>query len=287
MNHLPQWFRQDLPEKETLSYYLNILKSFKIETVCNSAHCPNSGKCLSQNTLTFLILGKACTRNCRFCAILNKRPLIPDREEPLRIGAVSLLLGLKYVVITSVTRDDIFDGGAGQFSQVIKSVRKLNPSAKIEVLIPDFSGESKPLEKIIEAHPEVIGHNIDTVPRLYRKVKDKKSDYKRSLNLLDMIKKADKSVFTKSGLMLGLGEAEDEVVAAMKDLRESGCDILSLGQYLSPSPRHLKVERFILPGEFRLYQKVAISLGFKSVTSGPLVRSSFRAKEQFEKCMMS
>jgi len=285
MNRLPCWFKQELPDKGNQSCYLKILRSLRLQTVCEGAHCPNLGKCFLKNSLTFMILGNICTRNCGFCAVEKGRPCQPDTQEPDKIGEVSLLLGLKYMVITSVTRDDLLDGGAHQFSLTVKSIRQFNQAAKIEVLIPDFNNNFDALEAVVESHPDVIGHNIDTVPGLYEKVKDNNSSYKRSINLLKMIKDVDSSIYTKSSLMLGLGETKYEVIDAMKDLRKSNCDILTVGQYLAPSPRHLKVERFILPQDFEDYNDIGLSLGFKTVYTGPLVRSSYRAGEIFQKCM--
>lgn len=287
MNRLPRWFKQELPDKGNQSCYLKILRSLRLQTVCEGAYCPNLGKCFSQNSLTFMILGNICTRNCGFCAIEKGRLLEPDNQESDKIGLVSTLLGLKYVIITSVTRDDLPDGGARQFYLTVKSIRQFNPAAKIEILIPDFNDNFCALEIVVKSRPEVIGHNIDTIPRLYKEVKDINSNYKRSLDLLRRIKDIDDSIYTKSSLMLGLGETKNEVIDAMRDLRAVNCDILTIGQYLSPSARHLKVERFILPEEFQNYKDIALSLGFKAVYSSPLVRSSYRAGEIFERCMMS
>jgi len=287
MNRLPRWFKQELPDKGNQSFYLKILRSLRLQTVCEGAYCPNLGKCFLKNSLTFMILGNICTRNCGFCAIEKGRLLEPDNQESDKIGLVSTLLGLKYVIITSVTRDDLPDGGARQFYLTVKSIRQFNPAAKIEILIPDFNDNFCALEIVVKSRPEVIGHNIDTIPRLYKKVKDINSNYKRSLDLLRRIKDIDDSIYTKSSLMLGLGETKNEVIDAMRDLRAVNCDILTIGQYLSPSARHLKVERFILPEEFEDYKDIALSLGFKAVYSSPLVRSSYRAGEVFERCMMS
>lgn len=221
MNRLPHWFRQDLPNKDDLLPFLNILRGLRLQTVCENAHCPNLGRCFSYNTLTFMILGNVCTRNCGFCAVENDGNLRLDGQEPYRVGVACALLGLKYIVITSVTRDDLPDAGAGQFCLTVESIRQFNSRIKIELLIPDFGGSLMALEKIVQLHPQVIGHNIDTIPRLYKKVKDSKSSYKRSLNLLKGIKDIDSTIYTKSSLMLGLGEIRQEVINTMKDLREN------------------------------------------------------------------
>jgi lipoic acid synthetase len=225
-----------------------------------------------------MILGKTCTRNCRFCGVAKGDPLPVDEKEPERLAQAVKELGLKHVVITSVTRDDLPDGGASQFFQAILEVRSINPGVVIELLIPDFSGNRKMMEKILQAKPDIVGHNLETVPSLYGKVRPEAS-YERSLQLLKLVKILQSDIYTKSGLMLGLGEDEQEIFNVMEDLREVDCDILTIGQYLQPSKFHLEVSRFIPPGEFEKYKKVAEKMGFLFVATGPFVRSSYKASE--------
>jgi lipoic acid synthetase len=247
--------------------------------VCEEAACPNIGECFEAGTATFLILGDVCTRACRFCAITSGRPDPVDAEEPLRVAETVALLGLRHAVVTSVTRDDLADGGAGVFASTIREIHRLSPSTAVEVLIPDLCGDWQALAAITEAGPDILNHNVETVPRLYRSVRPQ-AVYQRSLELLRQAKALRPGMSTKSGIMLGLGEEPAEIRKAMSDLRGAGCDILTLGQYLRPSPRHLPVARFYPPEEFALLAEEGRALGFRHVESGPLVRSSYRAAQQ-------
>ena len=276
------WLRRKLPDQKVLERMDSLFKELNLHTVCDSALCPNRGECFKKGTATFMILGNICTRNCQFCAVEKGKPLPLDSEEPRHIAQAAKHLSLKHIVVTSVTRDDLLDGGAKHFAQTITEVKKILPESTIEVLIPDFKGSWDALQIVIDTHPEVINHNIETVPRLYKLVRPK-AVYKRSLELLRQIKIRDKNVFSKSGIMVGLGEEKDEMIKAMKDLREVGCDILTIGQYLKPSPHHLKVSNYIHPDEFEVYRNIGMSLGFKYVASAPLVRSSYHAGEILNK----
>ena len=273
---LPPWLRQRAPAPFVLAEMKALLDGLSLHTVCEAAHCPNQGQCFSQETATFLILGDICTRNCRFCAIKKGKPLPLDPDEPQNIALAVSKLELRHVVITSVTRDDLPDGGAQHFAKTVEAVRQINPQATIEVLIPDFTGSVEALEMVVDSSPEIINHNVETVPRLYPEVRPK-ADYHRSLGLLRAVKSIDKRILTKSGMMLGLGEREDEIVEVMEGLREVDCDALTLGQYLCPSPQHRPVSRYIPPEEFKKYGDIARELGFRSVASGCFVRSSFNA----------
>lgn len=276
------WLRRKLPDQKVLERMDSLLKELNLHTVCDSALCPNRGECFKKGTATFMILGNICTRNCKFCAVEKGKPLPLDPEEPRHIAQAAKHLNLKHIVITSVTRDDLPDGGAKHFAQTIREVKKILPKSTVEVLIPDFKGLWEVLQIVIDAHPEVINHNIETVDRLYKLVRPK-AVYKCSLELLRQIKIRDKNIISKSGIMVGLGEEKDEVIKAMKDLREVDCDILTIGQYLKPSPHHLKVSNYIHPDEFEAYRNIGMSLGFKYVASAPLVRSSYHAGEMLNK----
>jgi len=259
-----------------------LLDGLNLHTICQSAHCPNIGECFSRKTAAFLILGDVCTRHCTFCAVKKGVPIPVDEKEPQHLLEAVERLGLKYVVITSVTRDDIFDGGAYQFVKTINILHENRDGAIIEVLIPDFLGSAEALEAVVEASPQVINHNVETVPRLYSEVRPG-ADYNRSVELLLRVKRLDPEIVTKSGLMLGLGETRQEVIAVMNDLREADCDLLTLGQYLQPSPKHHPVIRFVLPEEFAEYRGIGKDMGFTEVASAPLVRSSFKAAELYAK----
>ncbi len=249
-----------------------------LNTVCVEAQCPNQGECFARGTATFLILGDICTRGCKFCAVKRGRPAPPDPTEPRHLAVTASELGLRHVVITSVTRDDLPDGGAGQFAACIKGVRDLLPEASIEVLIPDLGGRADLLKMVAEAGPQVIAHNLETVPRLYGQVR-RGADYVRSLDVVGQVKQVAPNIVSKSGLMLGLGETENEVVQVLKDLREKECEVLTLGQYLAPSVQHFPVKRFVPPDTFERLKKIALQLGFKYVAASPYVRSSYRAGE--------
>lgn len=290
---LPQYLRTGILHGKTLLRTEKILEEYRLNTICSSAKCPNRGKCYSRATVTFLIMGDICTRNCRFCAVTKGVPKPLESWEPKRIAEAVKELGLKYDVITSVTRDDLEDGGASHFAKTIREIRwaaseggeprqgRENPRAKIEVLIPDFQGSVESLKIVLDARPDVLSHNLETVPRLYKIVRPK-ADYKRSLQILLMSKVINPKIPTKSGLMLGLGESRKEIIEVMEDLRKVECDLLTLGHYLAPSENHLPIARFVLPEEFKILKKEALKLSFKGVVSEPLARSSYKASELFK-----
>ena len=272
----PEWLKQRMPCPSQVDHVNLLLAGLSINTVCQSASCPNLGECFSEGTATFMILGSTCTRRCRFCAVDKGMPAIPDHEEPSNISEAVRRLNLSYVVITSPTRDDLPDGGAQHYTDTINAIAASDPAVKIEVLIPDFRGSSDALQIVLDASPAVIGHNIETVPALYSTVRPG-AIYERSLEILAKIKQARPDILTKSGLMLGLGESPLQVIRVLNDLVAAGCDILTLGQYLRPSIENLAVDRYIPPDEFAEYKQLAESLGFKAVISGPNVRSSHHA----------
>ena len=281
LTRLPPWLRQRAPDPLLLDKMKASLDELSLHTVCEEAHCPNQGECFSKGATTFLILGDICTRNCHFCAIGKGKPLPIDPDEPENVAQATSKLKLKHVVVTSVTRDDLPDGGARHFARTIDAIRQVNPQTTVEVLVPDFLGSPEALEVLVDSSPEVINHNVETVPRLYSEVRPQ-AEYHRSLDLLRTVKAIDEGIVTKSGMMLGLGERDDEVIKVMQDLREAGCDALTLGQYLCPSRQHRPVSRYISPGEFEEYQRIAGELGFGSVAAGCFVRSSFNAREMYE-----
>ncbi len=286
VNRFPPWIAKrlslapsDKNSGETQVYKTrNLLRRLDLHTVCEGARCPNLWECFAESTATFMILGKICTRNCKFCSVAKGSPLPVDRKEPKRIAQAVKKLRLNHVVITSVTRDDLPDRGASQFFSTITEVRSINPDVIIEVLIPDFAGSRERINQVLEARPDIIGHNLETMPSLYRKVRPGAS-YERSLKLLELVKILQPDIYTKSSLMLGLGEKKQEILRVMEDLRRINCDILTMGQYLQPSSSHLEVRRFIPPGEFEEYKKIAEKMGFLFVASAPFVRSSYRASE--------
>jgi lipoyl synthase len=280
MNKKPDWLRVRANSGKVNEEVMNLLRSLDLHTVCEEAGCPNCGECFGQKTATFMILGNSCTRNCTFCSVRKGKPQTPDPLEPLHIAKAVQKLELKYVVITSVTRDDLTDGGASHFVGVIEAIRKEIPinTPEIEVLIPDFNGDKKSLLQVIAAHPDVINHNVETVPRLYGEVRAM-ADYKRSLNLLSTVKDTDPTRWTKSGIMVGLGETPKEVRQVFVDLRKHGCDILTIGQYLPPSPKHHPLIEYVTPEQFDQYREQAHKAGIRYVASGPLVRSSYKAHE--------
>ncbi len=279
---LPSWFRQSLPDAKIMSTMQTLLDGLYLHTICESALCPNSGECFSSRTATFLILGENCTRDCSFCAVNSGSPRPVDEKEPERLLEAVEKLDLSYIVITSVTRDDLPDGGAGQFARVISLLRGKRPDSIVEVLVPDFFGSAEALGRLISASPQVVNHNVETVPRLYPEVRPQ-ADYARSVELLARVKDIDPGTVTKSGLMLGLGETEEEIIEVMKDLREAGCDLLTIGQYLQPSPEKHPVVRYVFPEEFAGYADIGKTLGFTEVASAPLVRSSYGAAELYAK----
>ncbi|MDP8212468.1 MAG: lipoyl synthase [Candidatus Zapsychrus exili] len=279
---LPSWFKQRIPKKSKIDWVDDILKDLNINTVCKSASCPNSGNCWERGTATFMILGDVCSRCCRFCGVVSGEPLPIDLDEPNNVALASKRLKLSYVVVTSVTRDDLDDGGASQFKRTVLAIKSLLPEAKVEILIPDFLGNKTSLEVVSKTQADVIGHNIETVERIFSSVRSQ-AEYHRSLDVLRALKEASSDYSVKSSFMVGLGETQDEVFSLLKDLLGVGCDILSIGQYLAPSKteRHVRVNRFVSPEEFDLYREEGLRMGFKSVVSGPLVRSSFMAEESY------
>lgn len=281
-SHFPEWLHKKLPSGGKMYATEKILERYGLNTICESALCPNQGECLAAGTATFLILGDRCTRNCRFCAVTKGTPEPPDPDEPERLAEAAAALKLRHVVVTSVTRDDLPDGGAGHFAATLDALHRRLPAATTEVLTPDFQGNLEAIDTVIEARPDVYNHNIETVQRLYPVVRPR-ADYRRSLELLKHVKEKEPGIYTKSGLMVGLGEDFDEVVAVMQDLRSVGCDVLTIGQYLQPSKDHLPVGRFVPPEEFALYKEKALKLGFVYVESGPFVRSSYHAHKLWEK----
>jgi len=277
----PDWLKRRLPSGDAFNRVRELIEKSQLHTVCQEAKCPNIWECYSQQTATFLIMGDRCTRNCGFCSVAPGRPAPLDLQEPARVAATVAAMGLRYVVVTSVTRDDLADGGAGHFAATIRAIRRRMPKAQIEVLIPDFQGDAGALDTVLDTRPDVLNHNIETVPRLYPQVRPQ-ADYRRSLELLRRSREFDTSLPTKSGLMLGLGEARQEVHRSLQDLREAGCRILTLGQYLQPSPQHLPVQTFVTPQEFEDWRRTALGLGFSEVASAPFVRSSYHAKDAFQ-----
>lgn len=275
---LPSWIKRRFPPQEEWEGVQKLLRTLALHTVCESARCPNIGECFRRGTATFLILGNVCTRSCRFCAVAKGTPGPPDPEEPERVAEAARQLNLKHVVVTSVTRDDLPDGGAGHFAATIVAIRRVLPQATVEVLVPDFQGKEEALNTVLAARPDVLNHNVETVPRLYPSVRPQ-ANYKRSLWLLGRAKEKAPDILTKSGLMVGLGETREEVEGVLKDLRSVQCDIVTIGQYLRPSVRHLPVASYIPPEEFEYYREYALRLGFLGVASGPFVRSSYRAEE--------
>jgi lipoyl synthase len=277
----PRWLKKRLPAGPDFENVRAILSGSRLHTVCEEAKCPNIWECFTRKSATFLIMGDLCTRNCRFCAIAHGSPEPPDPGEPARVAEAAQKMGLEYVVVTSVTRDDLPDCGAGLFAETITQIQKRIPDAGIEVLIPDFFGNREALMTVVEAHPTVINHNIETVPRLYPSVRPQ-AVYGRSLEVLKRSRRYDSRIPVKSGLMLGLGETHAEIEKALWDLLDAGCRILTLGQYLQPSQDRLQVERFVHPEEFDDWRETALKMGFSGVASGPFVRSSFHAEELYQ-----
>jgi lipoic acid synthetase len=274
----PEWLR--IKVRSTIEHKVveDILKNFHLNTVCDEAACPNRGECFGKKTATFMILGNVCTRGCTFCNVSKGKPVQVDDDEPKNIALAVGALGLKHAVITSVTRDDLTDGGAGHFSRVIVEIEKETPNTTIEVLIPDFQGNTEALKKVVDTNPDIINHNVETVPRLYSEVRPQ-ANYQRSVDLLRKVKAMNDNIFTKSGIMLGLGETTDEILGVFKDLREVDCDFLTIGQYLAPSSAHHPVVEYIHPEQFNALKEKAYEMEFIYVASGPFVRSSYMAEE--------
>jgi lipoic acid synthetase len=277
----PGWLKVRAPGGHTYVRLKALMRAQNLHTVCEEAHCPNIGECWEDGTATFMILGDVCTRNCGYCAITHGRPAWEDREEPERIGRAVAALGLEHVVVTSVNRDDLADGGAAHFAATIRAIRRERPGCQVEVLIPDFQGSASALGTVIDARPDILNHNTETVPRLY-KVARHGGRYPRALELFRRARAAAPDLLTKSGLILGLGETRDELATTMRDLREADVRILTLGQYLRPSRQHLPVARYYHPDEFAELAAVGRALGFSHVEAGPLVRSSYHAKRQVQ-----
>jgi lipoic acid synthetase len=273
----PKWIRAKLPYGESYTKLLGLMRGKQLHTVCEEAHCPNLGECWGRGTATFMILGDICTRSCGFCAVKTGRPTEFDTDEPSRVADAVASMKLRHVVITSVNRDELHDGGAAIFAETIRQIRIREPRCRIEILIPDFKGEKLALDIVVDAAPDILNHNVETVPRLYSIVRPQ-AKYERSLEVLNYFK--EHGLATKSGMMVGIGEKPEEVLDVMKDLRKSNVDILTIGQYLQPTKEHLLIDRYVTPEEFKMYKQTGLEMGFKFVESGPLVRSSYHADEQ-------
>lgn len=274
----PDWLKVRAPRGDAVAETRRIMRSLRLNTVCEEAHCPNLGECWGHRTATFMLMGEICTRNCGYCAVAHGRPEPLDPFEPVRVAEAVLQLGLQHVVVTSVDRDDLPDGGAAHFAATARAIKSRLPSCAVEVLIPDFKGDSAAIGAVVDSPIDVLNHNTETVPRLYRRARPG-GKYTRTLDLLRAAKERRPQLLTKTGLMLGLGEERDELVEVFRDLRHAGCDILTLGQYLQPSREHLPVARYVHPDEFQSLRRDALALGFRHVESGPLVRSSYHAWE--------
>lgn len=278
----PPWLKVKAPGGERYTWIKGQARELGLHTVCEEAHCPNIGECWSSGTATFMVMSDICTRGCKFCAVNTKRVGPPlDVNEPVKLAQTIAAMGLDYVVVTSVNRDDLEDQGANHFAECIFQIRKTSPNTMVEVLIPDFQGRTDLVQRVIEAGPEVIAHNVETIKRLTPRVRDRRAGYAQSMSVLNSIKETNPNMATKSSIMVGLGETEAEVVEAMADLRAVGCDFLTVGQYLQPTKGHLKVAEFVTPEQFDRYRELGEGLGFRYVASGPLVRSSYKAGEFF------
>ena len=279
----PQWLKIKLSVNDNFLNIKQTLKQNNLHTVCEEAHCPNISECWNTGTATFMLMGDTCTRGCKFCAVKTGNPMQKlDEEEPKKLAqALAEIKLFDYVVLTSVNRDDLQDGGASHFADCIKEIKKAYPEIIVEVLIPDFKGHAESLKKIVDAKPEVIAHNIETVERLQRKVRDARANYRQSLLVLENVKKMNPKIYTKSSIMLGLGEADEEILQSMKDLREINVDIITFGQYLRPTDWHIPISSFVPPEKFEFFKEKAIEFGFLFCASGPFVRSSYKAGELF------
>jgi lipoic acid synthetase len=278
----PDWLRVRFPTGPNYQDLKDLARGLSLHTVCEEAHCPNIGECWGHRTATFMILGRVCTRACRFCMITAGQPVGVDHAEPERVAEAVARLGLRHAVITSVARDDQTDGGAGSFAETIRAIRRRSPDCSVEVLIPDFQGSAESLQIVMDARPEILNHNVETVRRLQRRVRSK-AFYERSLEVLERAKAMQPNGLTKSGMMLGLGEERAEISETLRDLRAVGCDIVTIGQYLRPSELHLPIVRYVPPEEFAELKAEGLALGFRHVESGPLVRSSYHAHEQVQR----
>ncbi len=273
----PEWIRARLPYGESYTKLLELMRGKKLHTVCEEARCPNLGECWGRGTATFMILGDVCTRSCGFCAVKTGRPTVLDTDEPRRVAEAVASMRLRHVVITSVNRDELNDGGASIFAETIRQIRIRDPKCRIEVLIPDFKGDRVAMDILVDAAPDILNHNLETVPRLYSVVRPQ-AKYERSLEVLKYFK--EHGLVTKTGVMVGIGERSEEIVETMRDIRGSDVDILTIGQYLQPTKEHLPIDRYVTPDEFDMYKQSGLAMGFKYVESGPLVRSSYHADEQ-------
>jgi lipoic acid synthetase len=276
----PEWLKVRVPSEPRYFELKDLMRSQGLHTVCEEARCPNIGECWGHGTATFMILGDVCTRACRYCAVTSGKPHTLDLGEPLRVAEAVKTMGLRHAVVTSVDRDDLFDGGASLFAATIHKIHELVPDCAVEVLTPDFQGKRDQVQLVMDAQPEIFNHNIETVRRVFARVRPGRSRYDVSLQVLAMAKEMDGDGLTKSGIMVGLGESKDEIVATMHDLRAAGVDIMTIGQYLQPTPRHVPIDRYYHPDEFAELREIGRSLGFSHVESGPLVRSSYHAHEQ-------
>ncbi len=281
----PEWLKIKFVQNDNFSGIKQTLNKHKLHTVCESAHCPNISECWSGGTATFMLMGDVCTRGCKFCAVKTGNPRKElDKDEPRKLAeAIAEIKLFDYVVLTSVNRDDLEDGGSLHLKECIQEVKKAYPEIIVEILIPDFKGVVKDLKNIVDANPEVIAHNIETVERLQKKVRDPRANYNQSLSVLESVKKLNPKIYTKSAIMLGLGETDEEIIQSMKDLRAIDCNILTIGQYLRPSGWHLPINNFVEPSKFKYFEQKALELGFLYCASGPFVRSSYRAGELFMK----
>ncbi len=278
----PEWLKVRAPGGEKYVEIKKLLKSLNLATVCEEAKCPNMGECWGGGTATFMLMGEVCTRGCRFCSVKTGNPKGKiDNDEPEKVGFAISQMGLEYVVITSVDRDDLPDEGSGHFARTVSTIKHHKPDLLVEVLTPDFKGNMEYVAKIVDAKPDVFAHNVETVERLQKRVRDPRATYKQSMDVLDFVKKHDPTRYTKTSIMLGLGEKDDEILQTLKDLRAIDCDVVTFGQYLQPTKYKLKVEEFVTPEKFAEWQKVSEDMGFLYVASGPLVRSSYRAGEFF------
>lgn len=283
----PEWVRSRLPGFGEFKNVKSILEKFSLNTVCESALCPNIGDCWAEKSATIMIMGEICTRNCRFCSVKKGKPYPLDPEEPSKVAMAIKELGIEYAVITSVTRDDLDDGGANHFYETVKKIKEIKENVKVEVLIPDFNLKIESLKRVLEADPDVIAHNVEVVERLTPFVRDKRAGYKKSIEVLKIIKELNPRAITKSSIMIGMGENKEEIIKAMEDIKNAGCEILTIGQYLQPKKENLPVVKYYTPDEFKEFEKIGKEIGFKFVVSGVFVRSSYKAKEALNFILLS
>lgn len=282
MKRKPEWMRVKISSTAHLNKVTNLISNLNLNTVCEAANCPNRLECYSSKTATFMILGNVCTRHCKFCNVTGGEPELINKDEPMNVAKGIQELGLKHAVITSVTRDDLTDQGSNHFYETVTAIKQLNPNTSVEVLTPDFNGDYNAIKRVVDSKPNVYNHNIETVEELYSHVRPE-ADYLQSLNVLKIIKDIDPKMTTKSGIMLGLGETEEQVFKTLQDLRFVNCDIVTIGQYMRPSSEHIEMVEYIHPDQFKKYEEMAYELGFQAVASSPLVRSSYKALESYEK----